>query len=76
MRNGRRFILFAAVLAGIPALAVAAERLTINGRVTDASGKPLDHATVMVYEAGVRTGYSLYCPTCYVDCGKHAFHRY
>jgi len=25
---------------------------------------------VLVYSAGVRTGYSIFCPTCYSDCGK------
>ncbi len=24
----------------------------------------------MVYEAGVKKGYSAYCPTCWTDCGK------
>jgi hypothetical protein len=52
--------------------AFSAERVTVTGKVTDASGKPLEHANVLVYEAGVRKGYSIYCPTCYADCGKHA----
>ena len=51
----------------------AEERATITGNVTDAAGKPVEHATVLVYEAGVKKGYSVYCPTCYVDCGKHVF---
>jgi hypothetical protein len=25
---------------------------------------------VTVYHAGVKTGYSTYCPSCYRDCGK------
>ena len=25
----------------------------------------------MVFEAGVKKGYSVFCPTCWVDCGKH-----
>ena len=25
---------------------------------------------MLVYYAGVKTGYSVYCPTCYADCGK------
>jgi hypothetical protein len=37
----------------------------------DAAGKPIEHATVMIYEAGVKKGYSIFCPTCYTDCGKH-----
>jgi uncharacterized GH25 family protein len=55
----------------LPVLCFAAGPANIDGKVTDASGKPLEHATVMVYEAGVRTGYSTFCPTCWVDCGKH-----
>jgi hypothetical protein len=50
-----------------------AERATINGRVVTDSGNPVDHATVMVYAAGVKKGYSTYCPTCYPDCGKRTF---
>ncbi len=50
----------------------AADRLNLIGKVSDTNGRPIEHATVLVYSAGVKTGYSLYCPTCYVDCGKHA----
>jgi protocatechuate 3,4-dioxygenase beta subunit len=53
--------------------ALAAERATATGNVTDATGKPLEHAAVLVYEAHVKKGYSIYCPTCWVDCGKRAF---
>ena len=24
----------------------------------------------MIYHAGVKKGYSTFCPSCYVDCGK------
>jgi len=48
----------------------AADRVTITGNVVDASGQPVDHATVLVWHAGVKRGYSTYCPSCYVDCGK------
>lgn len=48
----------------------AAERATANGKVLGADGKPVEHATVLVYEARTRYGYSVYCPTCWVDCGK------
>jgi len=27
----------------------------------------------MVYHAGVKTGYSTFCPSCYADCGKRTF---
>src|SRR5215471_2807088 len=60
----------AAFLALSPASAV--ERVTVTGKVADAAGKPVEHATVLVYSAGVRKGYSIYCPTCWVDCGKHS----
>lgn len=50
----------------------AASDLSISGKVIDAAGKPIEHATVMVYHAGVTSGYSLFCPSCYADCGKRA----
>lgn len=49
----------------------ANERATINGKVVDGSGKPIEHATVLVYAAGTKKGFSVYCPTCWADCGKH-----
>ncbi len=58
-------ILFAGALS-------AADRLTLTGKVADSSGNPLEHATVLVYEAGVKQGYSTFCPSCYSDCGKRA----
>ncbi len=53
--------------------AVAAERLTAVGKVIDADGKAVEHVVVLVYSAGVKKGFNRYCPTCYVDCGKHTF---
>ncbi len=51
----------------------AADRLTATGKVLDEITKqPIGNATVMVYSAGVKTGFDLFCPTCYVDCGKRA----
>ena len=51
----------------------AAERVTATGTVIDeATNQPVPNATVMVYSAGVKKGYDLFCPTCYVDCGKRA----
>jgi len=50
----------------------AAQAATATGTVHDASGQPVAGATVLVHSAGVRKGYSTYCPTCYVDCGKRA----
>src|SRR5207245_1606212 len=57
-------------LVAIPSQSIAADRLTLTGKATDAAGKPLERATVMVYHAGVKQGYSTFCPSCYSDCGK------
>lgn len=55
------------------AVAVGADAVTLTGKVTDVAGKPIEHATVMVYHAGVKNGYSTFCPSCYADCGKRTF---
>jgi hypothetical protein len=66
-----RFFTLTAVLAFIAMNATtAAERATVNGKVVTGDGKPVGGATVLVYEARVRVGYSASCPTCWVDCGK------
>jgi protocatechuate 3,4-dioxygenase beta subunit len=66
-----RFFAFPAVWALIVVGAAgAAERVTANGKVVGVDGKPVEQATVLVYEARTRNGYSVYCPTCWVDCGK------
>jgi hypothetical protein len=59
-----------ATLIVTASVSFAADRVTLTGRVTDDRGKPLEDATVMIYHAGVKKGYSTYCPSCYVDCGK------
>jgi hypothetical protein len=55
------------------AVMFGADVVTLAGRVTDVNGKPIEHATVMVYHAGVKKGYSTFCPSCYADCGKRTF---
>jgi hypothetical protein len=68
-----RFILqIVAVLLGAFCCqgAFAAADLMITGKVSNSERKPIADATVMVYHAGPTTGYSLFCPSCYVDCGK------
>src|SRR5215469_12109848 len=73
MYKRRRLLLVSAVyLLVCGAVSSAADRLSLGGKVSDGNGNPVEHATVLVYSAGVKKGYSLYCPTCYVDCGKHA----
>jgi Carboxypeptidase regulatory-like domain len=64
-----RRLLIASLLV-TASIAFAADRVTLTGRVTDNLGQPLENATVMVYHAGAKTGYSVYCPSCYRDCGK------
>jgi protocatechuate 3,4-dioxygenase beta subunit len=63
---------YACLFLILAAPAFAADRATATGKITDASGKPLEHASVLVYEGHVKTGYGAYCPTCWADCGKHA----
>jgi beta-lactamase regulating signal transducer with metallopeptidase domain len=45
---------------------------TLRGEVHGIDGKPIVGATVMIWAAGVKSGYSTYCPGCYADCGKRA----
>lgn len=67
----RNIFLSTAILLLTPlSLSPHSDRATLTGKVTDAAGHPLDHATVIVDEAGVLKGYSIFCPSCYTDCGK------
>jgi hypothetical protein len=70
MRPWLRFLLAAFTLILGAFASAAQERVTAPGRVLDPSGKPLENAIVVVHSAGVKKGYSLFCPTCYRDCGK------
>jgi protocatechuate 3,4-dioxygenase beta subunit len=58
------------ILAFAASRLLAADRASLAGKILDGAGHPIDHATVLVYHAGVKKGYSTYCPSCYVDCGK------
>lgn len=51
-------------------LSLGDEHATLTGKVVDAAGKPIEHATVLIYHGGVKKGYSTFCPSCYADCGK------
>ncbi len=71
--------LIAAGLLGTTSLTRAAgdsnkesARATISGTVRNAQGRPVIGATVQIHSAGVRVGTSLFCPTCYADCGKNS----
>src|SRR3954466_12135001 len=59
-------------LAAANTLAAEPAAATLTGKVTDSAGKPIPAATVMIFYAGVKKGYSTYCPSCYADCGKRA----
>jgi uncharacterized GH25 family protein len=60
------------------AAALAAELCTmpadagtdLTGRVLSSDGTPIAKASVIVYTARPRVGTSVYCPSCYPDCGK------
>ena len=65
-------IAYCCVLAALALPVAGVEHASITGKVVDTTGAALENATVLIYKAGVKTGYSTYCPTCYVDCGKHA----
>jgi hypothetical protein len=69
-KHAMRNRLLIASLIVTASISFAADRVILTGRVTDNLGQPLENATVMVYHAGVKTGYSTYCPSCYRDCGK------
>src|SRR5450755_2276360 len=73
MRSFVLSLFFTVSLVVGPGAALAAERVNAVGKVVDADGKAIEHAAVLVYSAGVKKGFSLFCPTCYVDCGKHTF---
>jgi protocatechuate 3,4-dioxygenase beta subunit len=67
----QRLQILVCLAAAAASAQVTTDRVSATGRIVDAESKqPIPNATVMVYSAGVRTGYDLACPTCYVDCGK------
>lgn len=68
----KRMVVLAFLLFSSGTMLFAADQVTLTGKVTEATGKPLAHATVLVYHAGVKNGYSTFCPSCYIDCGKRA----
>jgi hypothetical protein len=65
----KSLLLTALLLCSIAATADT-PRANLTGTVVDTAGNPLPGVTVMVYHAGVKVGYSTFCPSCYQDCGK------
>jgi hypothetical protein len=66
----RRIFVTALLLTLVNTASFSANRVSLTGKVTDAQGSPIVHATVIIYHAGVKHGYSVLCPSCYADCGK------
>src|ERR1017187_5749070 len=67
-----RTLLLAAIFCTTASLLGAPTRPGLAGTVLDSNGSPLTGVTVMIYHAGVKVGYSTFCPSCYIDCGKRA----
>lgn len=63
-------LLIAIVLWPLWTAAVVASELT--GRVRNTRGEPIEGATVYVSTAAPREGVAVFCPSCYLDCGKKA----
>jgi hypothetical protein len=62
-----------ALISGLLAAAAAGalnDRSTLHGVVENEAGKPVGHATVLIFHACPKRGYSIFCPSCYADCGK------
>src|SRR5947208_1913056 len=64
------FALLAISSLTFTAFAEQPQTATLTGTITDADKKPISGATVMVFYAGAKKGYSIFCPSCYPDCGK------
>jgi len=54
------------------AIPLTKDSASIAGTIVDDAGQPAKDATVFVYSARLKQGYAIVCPTCFVDCGKHA----
>jgi hypothetical protein len=63
-------LLLAAIFCATASLGGATTRPDLTGTILDSNGSPLAGVTVMIYHAGVKVGYSTFCPSCYIDCGK------
>jgi hypothetical protein len=62
----------APILLVLLGAAAAEERPTLTGVVKGSEDKPLGGAMVFIYTARPRAGTSTTCPSCYLDCRKHA----
>ena len=55
-----------ALLLGAP----TAQATSLEGRVVDAEGSPVQDVSVFIYTGKPKEGPAVLCPYCYVDCGK------
>ena len=63
----------AALITGLAALSPQAwsqARPDIHVQVHSSDGDPIPDATTFIWTARPRTGPTMYCPSCYADCGK------
>jgi hypothetical protein len=63
-------LLLAVIFCATASLSGATTRPSLASSVLDSNGGPLAGVTVMVYHARVKIGYSTFCPSCYIGCGK------
>ena len=64
-----RLIIATALPAIVASTTFAGE---LSGRVRNLKGEPIAGATVFINTAGPREGVAIFCPSCYLDCGKKA----
>ncbi|HSZ58045.1 MAG TPA: hypothetical protein VK797_20445 [Tepidisphaeraceae bacterium] len=60
------------ILGVLLVFAGGAARPDLNGHITTNDARPISGATAYVDTAGVKSGTSPFCPSCYPDCGKLA----
>jgi hypothetical protein len=53
----------------VPSVVIGSD---LAGRVVDFNNRPLAGATVLVSTAAPREGVAVFCPSCYLDCGRTA----
>lgn len=65
------FLPFGIIIA-LAFISLPAQAVDLTGTIRDDQGKPLAGASVLISTAGVKTGTSPLCPSCYADCAKKA----
>ncbi len=60
------------VVLSLSSVVFGQEQFDLAGSVRSEQGDPIVGATVFVWTAQPRVGVSIYCPSCWLDCGKTA----